>query len=67
MSMMHHDKSALLAVWQHILPALILASISTRESAGIHSAGSSTRSRIGMLGRFCQCMIRGGETPSRTA
>ena len=31
------------------LPAVILASISTRESAGISSSGSSTRSWIGML------------------
>ena len=31
------------------LPAVIFASISTLESAGISSSGNSTRSRIGML------------------
>lgn len=31
------------------LPAVIFASISTRESAGISSSGNSTRSRMGML------------------
>lgn len=31
------------------LPAVILASISTLESAGIQDSGSSTRSRIGIL------------------
>lgn len=30
-------------------PALILASISTLESAGIHDSGSSTRSWMGIL------------------
>ena len=45
-------------------PAVIFASISTRESAGINSSGSSTRSWIGMLhfslvlaGRKRVCML----------
>lgn len=39
-------------VWDYggcLIPALILASISTLESAGIHDSGSSTRSRMGIL------------------
>lgn len=32
-----------------LIPALILASISTLESAGIHDSGSSTRSWMGIL------------------
>jgi len=36
----------------HVLPAVIFASISTLESAGIQSSGSSTRSWIGILERL---------------
>lgn len=37
------------------VPAVILASISTLESAGIHDSGSSTRSWIGMLFSMVCC------------
>ena len=45
-----------------VIPAVILASISTLESAGIHSSGSSTRSWIGILCGICVRDAGSGDT-----